>query len=69
VHGNYPDVTLEMYDANDVLTTSTSDRVKNVYTITLRGLRGPTPTAAAITAVKKDSSSAQTIAVELPGQV
>ena len=44
VHGNQIDVSLEMFDANNVLTTSTSDRVKNVYTVTLRKLRGSTPT-------------------------
>jgi hypothetical protein len=58
-----------MYDANDTVTTSTTDRVKNVYTVTLRKLIGPTPTITAATAVKKTASSSQTITVDVPSTV
>jgi hypothetical protein len=57
VHGTQIDVGLEMYDANDTITTSTANRVKNVYTVKLRKLIGPTPTITAATAVKKTASS------------
>jgi len=66
VHGNWPDTTRVMYDSNGNVTTNAADSVKNVYTVQLRGLRGPTPTTVSATAVKSTASSPMTITVDTP---
>lgn len=66
VINNYCDVSLEQYDASNVLTTTNADSVKNVYTITLRKLRDGVSTSNILVAKTSTTSS---VTIELPDSV